>query len=101
MPKNEKQNFYRDNLAGQERKWLDQADNLPPETRDSIDDEINLARVLLKRLIANSGSEKHAINATHTIARLQQIKHILEGKQSDTLTAALDQILSELGLNQT
>ena len=92
--------FYRTALTSEERDWLDEAITLSDSERNSLEEELALARVILRRLAGMEGGESKAVSAVLSIARLQEIRRRLEGKQANTLVAAVDAILGELGLGE-
>lgn len=92
--------FYRSVLTAEEREWLDDAITLADAERNGLDAELAAARVILKRLLGMEGNEAKAVSAALSIGRLQEIRRRLGGKQANSLVAAVDAVLAELGLGE-
>jgi hypothetical protein len=89
--------FYDGALTGQEKSWLAEALELDDEQKANLDGEIAAARVVVKRLLMDEEGGLKAAQATLIVAKLQETKHRLEGKQAENLLEAVNTVLEELG----
>ncbi|MDP9379481.1 MAG: hypothetical protein M3Q29_04895 [Chloroflexota bacterium] len=69
--------------------------------RDSVDAEIDAARVALMRLLASSQAEERpelVIQAVEAVVRSMRVRRQISGGSSRNIIEAADAILGELGL---